>query len=59
MLNPLNCEVYWQGIYWKHLLLMGVLALNAKISLGIKKKVSELALAEIRRNVPGKVIPLC
>lgn len=56
MFNPLNCEIYCQGIYWKHLLLMGVLTLNA--SLEMKKKMSELPLAEIRRNVPEKVIPV-
>lgn len=56
MFNSLNCEIYCQGIYWNQLLLMGVLALNAKTSLEMKKKkVSELPLAEIRTNVPGKV----
>lgn len=38
MFNPLNCEIYCQGIYWKHLLLMRILALNAKTSLEMKKK---------------------
>lgn len=57
MFNPLSCETYCLGIYWKHLLLIGVFALNAKTSLDMKKK-SELPLAEIRRNVPGKIIPV-